>query len=104
MVFMAKKRGPKIKQYDIAPYLEFTPAQIKGIIKKAGFTQKQFCQVVGLSLPVIQQACEKSSYKPPKTLRRWLEILDTNPQFFEEYGIADRILTEDEELDLLDAE
>ena len=60
--------------------------------------------MVGLSLPVIQQACEKSSYKPPKTLLRWLEILDTNPQFFEEYGIADRILTEDEELDLLDAE
>lgn len=53
MVFMAKKRGPKIKQYDIAPYVEFTPSQVKNIIKKAGFTQRQFCQIVGLSLPVI---------------------------------------------------
>ena len=81
------KRGPK-QAISIAPITDYTPDQIRKIRLKSGLSQVRLSKATGISPTTIQYA-EIGKIAPPKFLLRFLELLEQNPELFEEYGVVE---------------
>ena len=81
------KRVIEKKKINVIPLTLFTKDDIKNIRIENGLTQKSFADCFGVSIKTVE-GWERGVNKPSGSALRLLQLLDNDPDIFEEHNIA----------------